>query len=222
MRRLGTKNLWAICPSLALCLFLASFCLADDSARLVRATPSVVGGRLVCRLETAGLPGEKQLQSMKSGLISSVDLNLALENEAGNIVGGQNLSLRMGFDLWEEIFSLDTDGHQKRFKTLDDLQKYLAEINDLPVGPYALVGTDGKFRLRVSLTVHSIAPEEQARVEDVIAGDRRPHREGQDQQETSVSLGHLIRFFYKGEDQGDGQDLQSPWFTRKDLANAPH
>lgn len=211
----------SLSAGLMVLLVLGASARADDEARLVRATPSVVGENLVCHLKTDGLPGDKQLQSMQSGLVASVDLDLALEDEQGNILGGNSLSLRLGFDLWEEVFSVRADGRERRFQNLDDLKIYLAEISNLPVAPATLLAASGNFRLRVGLTVNSIAPDEQARVEDVIAGDRRPRREGQDQQETSVSLGRLIRLFYKGGGEvRDGLELESPWFTRKELADA--
>ena len=74
------------------------------------------------------------------------------------------------------------------------------------------------YRVQVGLVVHTLAPAEQKRVEDVIVGARSSRREGQDAQEASVSLGRLIRLFYKGsEETRDGQGRLSAWFTRADL-----
>lgn len=196
---------------------------ADENARLVRVTPARVGDQVVCRLSTEGLPGAKQLQSMRSGLVAAVELNLALVNEDEQVLAGRALSLRMGFDLWDEVFSVHSDGRERRFQTLTDLQSYLAELRDVPVAPSALLGGEGRYRLQVGLVVHAIAPDEQQRVEDVIAGVQRPRREGQDQQEASVSLGRLIRFFYKGgRDEQGGQKLASDWFRRRELPDASH
>jgi len=196
---------------------------AEPPAGLVGATPARLGDMVVCRLQTRGLPGEKQLQTMQSGLESAVDLNLALVDENDQVVGGNLVSLRMGFDLWEEVFSVRGDGRERRFQNLADLRAYLAELSDLPVASSSLLGAGKRYRLRVGLVVHSIAPDARARVEDVIVGDRRPRREGQDRQETSASLGRLIRFFYKGGRQDDGgHELLSDWFTRREVPDAAH
>ncbi len=196
---------------------------AEEAHHLVRVTPSRAGDQVVCRLHTLGLPGEKQLQSMRSGLVSALELNLVLVDENDQLLGGHSMSLRMGFDLWEEVFSVRSDGRERRFQSLADLQSYLADLGNLPVVPFHLLGPDGHYRLKVGLVVHAIAPDEQKRVEDVIVGEQGRRREGQDQQEASVSLGRLIRLFYKGGREGrDGQQLMSAWFTRKELPDATH
>jgi len=196
---------------------------ADTPARVTDVTPARVGDLVVARLATEGLPGEKLLQSMRSGLVSAVVLDLALVDERENVLGGNRVSLQLGFDLWEEIFSVRSDGTERRFHSLDDLSAYLAELGAVPVIPVGRLTPEAKYRLRIGLEVFPIAPAEQDRVEDVIVGDQRPRREGQDQQEASVSLGRLIRFFYKGGGDGrGGQEIMSGWFTRKELRDETH
>ncbi len=212
-----------VCLGLMCCCVVAPSLAADPTARLLQATPSRTGDLVVCHLKTDGLPGAKQLQSMRSGLVSAVELKMALVGENDEILGGRSLSLRMAFDLWEEVFSVRTDGRERRFNSLADLQTYLADLQGLPVANAALVDADKRYRLRVGLVVHAIAPDEQRRVEDVIAGEQRPRREGQDQQEASVSMGRLIRMFYKGGgDDQDGQELASIWFIGKELPDEAH
>lgn len=218
MRRSGVSVL-----CLAAGLLLAHLAWADGEARLVEVTPARLGDQVVCRLRTLGLPGEKQLQSMRSGLTSAVELDLAVVDEDDNLLGGRSLSLRMGFELWEEVFSVRSDGHEQRFQSLPELRAYLADLGNLEVAPARALMPAGRYRLRVGLVVHSIAPDERQRVEDVIVGEQRRHHEGQDQQEASVSLGRLIRFFYKGGREGaGGQELVSGWFMPKELPDAPH
>ena len=116
-----------------------------------------------------------------------------------------------------------SDGGERRFSSLEDLQAYLAELGAVPVAPLGQLAPDARYRLRIGLQVHPIAPAEQERMEDAIAGDQRPRREGQDQQEASVSLGRLIRLFYKGGGEGRaGREILSGWFTRKELRDATH
>ena len=191
---------------------------ADTTARVTDVTPARVGDLVVARLATEGLPGEKLLQSMRSGLVSAVVLDLALVDDREKVVGGNRVSLQLGFDLWEEIFSVRADGTERRFHSLDDLSAYLKELGAVPVIPVSRLAPETRYRLRIGLEVFPIAPAEQDRVEDVIVGSQRPRREGQDQQEASVSLGRLIRFFYEGGADGrGGQEIWSAWFTRKEL-----
>lgn len=204
---------------LVLGILVVRSALAQDVPQLVDIIPGRVGDRITCRLKTRGLPGEKQLQTMRSGLESAVTFQLALLDEKDRPVASQSLSLRMGFDLWDEVFSVKNDGHERRFQSLDDLRNYLADLPEIPVVEVANLGRDSLYRVSVGLVVHTLAPDEQKRVEDVIVGAQRPRREGQDAQEASVSLGRLIRMFYKGgERTREGQGLLSAWFTAKDLA----
>ncbi len=137
------------------------------------------------------------------------------------MIGGHHLSLQLAFDLWEEIFSVRADGAEHRFRSLADLQAWLADLTDVPVLPVDRLEPDARYRLRVGVAVHPIAPAQQERVEDAIAGGRAPGREGEDQQEAQVSLGKLIRFFYKGGGgEAGGRAYLSPWFTRKELPDA--
>nr|MEE4268735.1 hypothetical protein [Candidatus Krumholzibacteria bacterium] len=191
---------------------------AQENARLLDVIPGLAGDTVICHLRTQGLPGEKQLQTMQSGLESAVEFKVALLDEEGRPVVSQSLSLRMGFDLWDEVFSVRMDGRERRFQSLTDLKAYLAELESIPVTPAATMRTGTLYRVQVGLVVHTLAPAEQKRVEDVIVGSRSSRREGQDAQEASVSLGRLIRLFYKGsEETRDGQGRLSAWFTRTDL-----
>jgi hypothetical protein len=207
-------------PGAAL-LLLALLCAgarADDAARVTAVAPQRTGDLLVAHLDTRGLPGDKLLQSMRSGLVSAVELDLVLLDEDEHVVAGNRVSLQLAFDLWEEIFSVRADGSERRFRTLDNLEAYLADLRGVPVAPVSALEDAGRYRLRIALAVHPIAPAERDRVEGVIAGESRPRREGQDEQEAQVSLGKLIRFFYKGGGEGGGgQEILSAWFTRREL-----
>ena len=196
---------------------------AADEARLVQVTPVLDGGQILCRLQTSGLPGAKQLQSMRSGLVAAVELQLGLFDDSDHLLDGRSVSLRMAFDLWDEVFSVRADGRERRFNALTDLQAYLADLSGLAVAPADLLAPGGRYRVQVGMVVHAVAPDEQQRVEDVIAGGQRPRREGQDQQEASVSLGRLIKFFYQGGGESqDGQELSSGWFFGKGLGHESH
>lgn len=190
---------------------------ADDEARVREVTPGRAGDLLMAHFATMGLPGEKLLQSMQSGLVSAIDVDLAVLDERDAVVGGNRVSLQLGFDLWEEMFSVIAPRSRRRFATLEELQAYLARPGMMPVLPVNALDAQGRYRIRVGLEVHPIAPAERDRVEDVIAGDGRPRREGQDQQEASVSLGRLIRFFYKDESGRGAGSALSAWFTLEEL-----
>ena len=192
---------------------------ADDGARIT-AVQAVRRGELVtARVATRGLPDARLLQSMQSGMVSAVELDLALLDPAQEIVAGSRVLLHLSFDLWEEVYAVRDGGAERRFRTLDELRAHLAALEGLPVAPAARLQPDRRYRLRVALQTHPIAPAQKERVEGVIAGERRPLDDDPDHQEAQVSLGRLIRLFYEGGERGaaDAEAL-SPWFTAGDLA----
>lgn len=211
---------WAILV-FGLGLWTHSHALGEDQPRLKFVQPHLIGEHVSCRLQTQGLPGQKQLETMNSGLESAIEFQLSLRDENGRHVAQKSLSLRMGFDLWDEVFSVKKSGKEWRFQSLADLQNYLSDFTAVPVIDASLLDQNGRYQIEVGLVVHALAPDEQQRVEDVIVGDGRPRRKGQDQQEASVSLGRLIRIFYKGDrDTQDGQSLVSSWFKPEELIHA--
>ncbi len=185
--------------------------------------PARAGELLVCRLATVGLPGQKISQTMQSGLVSSIELFCDLEDEQREVVAGRRISFQLAFDLWEEVFSVEQDGSHYRFSDQAALAAFLADLPRLPVAPLSVLEPDRRFRVRVGLSMHPIAPSAREQVEEVIAGDSRPlDRGGGEQQEVSVTLGKLIRFFYKG---GSGRaglqaEASSGWFSPGELVDA--
>jgi hypothetical protein len=209
---------------------LAALCVAGlviaadgDAPVLLSVAPGVVDGRPVGRVQTRGLPGDKPLQSMQSGLVAAVQLDLAVVDDQDRILAGGSVTLRLAYDLWDQVYSVSTADAELRFATLAELEDHLQTPDPLALLPAADWDDAARVRLRAAMTVHAIAPDERERVEDAIAGEPRRTREGQDQQEASVSLGRLIRMFYRGgEGSAGGQEIVSDRFTRKELTDAAH
>jgi hypothetical protein len=157
---------------------------------------------------------------MRSGLVSAIDLDLALLDGREKVVGGNRISLQLAFDLWEEIFAVRDRQREHRFTSYDDLMRFLAELQRLPVAPVSSLDPEGRYRIQVGLRVHPIAPSERERVEDAIAGDRSGLGKTEYRQQTTVSLGRLIRLFYKKDRGGWIDEAHSHWFTLKELLDA--
>jgi hypothetical protein len=191
---------------------------ARADSRVVAVDPQVQEGRLQCRLRTEGLPGDKQLQSMQSGLEAAVELHLALQDDGDGALASKKIVLRLAFDLWDQVYSVRGAGPERRFAELADLRAFLADLQGLDLCSTGLLEADARYRLQVAMVVHAVAPDEQARVEQVITGSGSGGGQDQDRQEASVSLGRLIRVFYKGGGGGrNDQELISDWFAGKEV-----
>lgn len=196
---------------------------AEVGARLLDVKPMISAEDLVGHLRLTGLPTPKQLQSMRSGLVSAVDLELVLVDDHNDVVAGHRFSLRLAFDLWEQFFSVTQGEGEIQFSDLESLRSYLAEVTTPSIAKADELPAAGAYKLKVGLTVHAVAPDERARVADTLAGESRHQRKGPDSQEASVSLGLLIRLFYKGNSERTaGQEARSAWFHIQELDHATH
>lgn len=180
-------------------------------------------GQLACLVRTSGLPDERQLQSMRSGLDAALELELALVDADDRVAAVRSLTLRLGFDLWEEVFSVAGDGAPRRFRSLAELQAHLAALPALALQPLSALDPGARYRLRGALVARPVARDERERVGNLIAGEPRGEPGRPDRQEASVSLGRLIRFFYQGaRDDRGGQEAASRWFTAGEVPDAAH
>lgn len=189
--------------SLAACCLLAGTVRAADPS-VVAIRPAVSDSLLVCRLETAGLPGDRIVSTLRSGVDSAVEVRVELLQENGEVIAGRDVLLVLSFDLWEEHYSVRAGEQEWRFRDLAALREHLRVPPALPIAPLAALDASTPSRLRAGLRLHPIAPRTRGRMEDLVSGgDEGRRRRTGDSQEATVSMSRLIRFFYKG----GGDDL---------------
>ena len=221
----GRRGMWPLVACLTGILCLGSeLATAGEAAEVVAVTPHLQDGLLVCDVHTTGLPGEKINSSVRSGLVSSIDLILELiQADDGHRLATGQASFQLAFDLWDEVFTLRTDTSRVLLEDLQAVQEHLALLRGLPVSSLdALPDLNSQTSLfmKVSLVLRPIADRDRKRVEEVISGSS-PVTEGG--QEAKIDLGRLIRFFYKDRDDptagsgGPGQGGRSSLFSLKEL-----
>lgn len=208
---------------LAVAIAIVPAAAAAVAGRGFAVTPVRAGEQLACHVATAGLPDERQLQSMRSGLVAALELELALVDETDRVAAARSVTLRLAFDLWEEVFSVVDDGGERRFRSLAELQAHLARLPALPLLPMSALDEGARYRLRAALVARPVARDERERVGNLIAGESRGAPGRRDRQEASVSLGRLIRLFYQGgRDERDGQEAASDWFRAREVPVEAH
>lgn len=199
--------------------------IASAPPQVTSVEPTRQDALLTCTVGTANLPGDRIASSLESGLPSAVELDLDVFDARDRVVGGRRIFLRLAFDLWEEVFQVEGAGEEHRFADLDSLERFLARVPRLPVSPLATLHGSERHRIRVGLRLHPIAPEETDRLAEWVAGE--PEDAGGDEvedpdgREVSVSLGEVIRFFYRGArrpGQAEAERL-SAWFVPDELAS---
>ncbi len=186
------------------------------SPRVLTVAPAVRDGLLGCRVTTAGLPGERLLSTLHSGLASAVEVDVVLLDGKGRAVAGNAVMLRLSYDLWEEAYSVTAGAASSQLPDDDALRAWLAAPPWLPVGPLAAIAGAGPFSLRAALRLHALAPEAREDAAAMVAGP-----EGQS---VSVGLGALIRSFYRRHDADAGLvgAARSAPFRAGELADEAH
>jgi hypothetical protein len=191
---------------------------------VVSVLPALRGEDLVCDVRTAGLPTDKAERAMRGGLPSGIEIAVELVDGEGEAVARRELFFRLAFDLWDESFRVEDGADRERLETIESLRTFLEAWNGLPVASLAgLAGTD-RYRIRVDLVSHEIAPSEVRRIGEWIAGDASGTESDPDGREVSLGLGSLIRFFYEGSREARPERArgESAWFRVEDLEHAAH
>lgn len=194
---------------------------ADDAPRILAVRAEHQAAMITCRMQTEGLPTARALESMQGGLPAAVDFVIDLVDDKDQLVQRREVAFRLAFDLWEEVFRLDAPGIERRFDTIDSLRAVLRDVGPLPVFPVDRLGNGQRYRLRVAMLEHAIAPSQKARVGRLLAGDAASApRDGQEH-EVSFGFGRLIEFFYGRAPEGAKPRTAgvSGWFTREDVGH---
>ena len=184
--------------------------------RLVAVRPVLVDSVLACRLETAGLPGPRLEQALASGLTSALVAELELRRGDGRTLARRRWTLRIGFDLWDGTYAVSWGGHRRVLAGADSLRAWLRTPPPLPVAaPSRLrLAADTELRLRASLTLLPIAPDERARLAGVVSGEGG---KSTDRREATVGVDRLIRLFFRGRDAPSPLSAVSPPFTLREV-----
>ncbi len=178
---------------------------------------------LFCRLTTEGLPGERIVSTLRSGLVSALELKLEVLQDGERPMAANHLMMRLSFDLWEEVYAVSMAGHEARFPDLESLRAYLAAMPPLPVAPLSALADATPAVVRAGLRLHPIAPDTRGRMGQMISGEQSVRGgPGDAVQEVSISLGRLIRFFYKGDDADMDITCDSAPFRPGELKHEPH
>ena len=134
------------CPASTLVLVLnlapalATLAVAEHP-RIVSIQPARTDSMLVCRLETADVPGREIVSTLHSGLASALDLQLDVLDAKDRAVAGRVLRLHLVYNLWEEIFTVAHDGATERLDDEEALRAWLGTTPWLPVAPLAALSS---------------------------------------------------------------------------------
>lgn len=195
-------------------------CLCDKP-EIVAVLPARGGESLYCAIQTEGVPSAEAIRSMEGGLPSSVDLSLRLLDDRSRLLFKNQISFRIAFDLWDEVFRVDSPVSSRRFDTIVAVERFMAGIDSVPIAPWEALDSEGIYRIEVEMIHYAIAPAQATRIGEWISGDRSGVTGDPGNREVSLGLGSLIRFFYKEgrEEKGDAFRFLSDPFIPGELTD---
>ena len=201
-------------------IVVASSAAADEHPAIRRVDPSLADTLLVCRLLTSGLPDEPSVESIQSGAPAAVIFTLQLM-DGERVVSERRIECRMVLDLWEDFFRVQTGAEEVRLADLPALRRHFADLEGLPVALRRSLEDGRRYRVRVRADSHPVAPQEEARIREWVAGSAESG-EGGEGREVFIGLGSLIRFFFGGGARRGSAEGVSRWFTLGELNLEAH
>jgi len=196
---------------------------AQEAPEITAVTPVRSGSLLATFVRTRHLPGDRIASSLESGLPSAIEMRLDLRDASDRTIAENVVFFRVAFDLWDEIFRVEGPGADRTFEDLAALEQFLDELPRLPVASIGGLQMAARHRVRVGCRLHPVAPRETERLGEWVGGEPDPREQERNtsaaaEREVSVSLGKIIRFFYRGS-AGDDEAAErfSGWFVPESL-----
>lgn len=193
--------------------FLPAIAEEPSAPALVRVIPALMDSVVVCTLETDGLPGSRSLETLASGLPSSLTIVVSLLDGEGKEQTRAESEIRMVPDPLEGHITLDAPFWTRRAPSLAGLSEILHAIGPLPVTLVRSIPAHSSVTLRARVRIHPLAPSTSRRVQGMVGKEEEGSR-----REFSIGIGSLLRYFL-GQRPEERWDLErsSPPFRREDL-----
>jgi len=166
---------------------------ARAEVRILGVDPERSGSALTCVVRTRGLPDPPALETLSSGLPSSLSLALALVEPSGRERGGTRIEIRIEPDPWERSFRIRWPGAEHHAADLAEVARRLERLGPFTVAILERSGGPRSLRVRARILTHALAPAETEQAHALFAGDMGAG--GAERRETSVGLSSLLRFF---------------------------
>ena len=203
---------------LTLLAITAATAAAEEGPQIRSVVPSFADSLLVCRVLTSGIPDAPSAESIESGAPAAVLLTLRLMDGEERVVSERHVECRIVLDLWEGAVRVRTGGEESRLADMDAVRGHFADLAGLPVALRRTLVDGRRYRVHVRADSRPVAPQEEARIREWVAGGGPGDAEGR---EVFIGLGSLIRFFFGSARRGEAEGV-SPWFVSRESGLETH
>jgi hypothetical protein len=178
-----------------LVLACAQGAAADERPVVAGTTVYVSGGRIVCDVTCGGLFSERIVGTIESGLPAVVELLYTLEREGGGTVESGVHTFELGYDVWEDVFSVEAGDSSTYFESFDVLKTAIERLRGVPLAPMGRVDPAGVYTVHVTVAVHPLSGSDHRRIEGYVeeAVGARTHDSWREQ---VLNINDLIGWFF--------------------------
>jgi hypothetical protein len=197
---------------LALALGWAVFVVPVGAAEIRSLRPGVTDGWLSFTLSADDLLDARTTSTIESGLPGNCIYRVSLVDATGKPSEDRFYNFTLRFDVWEELYRLDGPGGERVFGSLAAADSAWAHPADLKLVPLSHLNGGEEYRLRVEVSVRSIAMADRLRLAEFVSRSSAAGR-----QELHVDVGALFtRLSGKVEAEGAAR-FESPRFRPASL-----
>jgi hypothetical protein len=193
------RLLWA---SLLLLYILSGY---PQSYRISTVLPYLHDDSLTVTVSLENFPEGKIRKTLLAGIPLDLGLTLTLLNSAQRPIDIRKFSGKILYDVWEEHFQIKGLGkNNPGFNSLDQLEKWFADLSDLALIPASRINDDNLYQVKADMNVIILGKKQGQELSSWLRkSDQTEEDIGTEERSTGfrLNLNQLIQLFFSGEDK---------------------
>lgn len=199
---------------------------ADERPVVAQASPYVVDGGVVCDVHCGGIFSERITGTVKSGLPAIVELIYSFETRGGKAVASGIHSFELGYDVWEDVYSVTAGDSTSTFAGpggFDKMKAAVEHVSRVPIAPAGGLDAALEYTITLTVAVHPLTGTEKRRVEGFVE-ESMGARSHETWREQALSINELInRFFSRDKGASNRSDVfRSAYFAPGELPGSKY
>jgi len=175
---------------------------------IARLRLSIDRGYVAGDVTTTGLFSERVVGTVQSGLPAVVDLFCILSAPGGGTVREEVLSFTLGYDVWEDTYSIKGPDTTLTFPTFAGMRSAIEHVRGVRLVPSGGLDPGRSYRLKVSVAISPLRGADRDKIAGWVSENMRSSEDGA-RREQVLDLNDLISHFFSRE-RGDVN--RSGWY----------